>query len=118
MLVPLLALAMLHQSTEIQAVQKGSWLYSACKGAQRYLDAPTGHKPEEDSSNFDNCTSYIAGFIEGDNGIASCPPDEASLGTMLRLYLAYMDKNPKLLDNYRVLGLRTALREAYPCRQK
>ena len=108
-------LAMVQQSNEILPMQKGSWLYAACKGAQRYSDAPRGHEPEEDSSNFDNCTSYIAGYIESDNGISSCPPDGASLGTMFRLYLAYMDKHPKLLDAYRISGIRSAMREAYPC---
>jgi hypothetical protein len=39
----------------------------------------------------------------------------ASDGTLSRIYVAYMQKNPKLLDEYKGTGLFLALRDAYPC---
>jgi hypothetical protein len=115
MILPLLYLAMLQEPTRPEF--KGSWLYSACQGGKRFLDAPRGHQSDDDFSDFDKCSSYIAGFVEA-GAPNACPPDEASLGTMLRLYVAYMDGHPKLLDEHRLIGLRQALREAYPCRSK
>lgn len=64
MLATVLALAML-QKEEIPAFQKGSALYAQCKGALRFLDAAKAADAESDISNFDTCTSYIAGFVEG-----------------------------------------------------
>ena len=40
---------------------------------------------------------------------------EASVATMTRIYVAYMQKNPKLLDHHKSEGLVLALADAYPC---
>ena len=37
---------------------------------------------------------------------------------MTRIYVAYMQKNPKLLDQPKSLGLLDALMDAYPCQKK
>jgi hypothetical protein len=39
----------------------------------------------------------------------------ASMGTTIRVYVAYMDKNPKLMDEWMITGVGRALRENYPC---
>jgi hypothetical protein len=40
----------------------------------------------------------------------------ATKSTVVRVYLAYMDKHPKLFDVPKQIGLGLALRESYPCR--
>ena len=97
--------------------QRGTWLFQACQGAVRWMDAPITNKPVDDVENFDNCTAYLGGYIEGaDPGV--CPSPEATMGTFVRVYVAYMQKNPKMLDTWRTRGLEAAMRRAYPCRKK
>jgi hypothetical protein len=116
MLIPLVALAMMQsRPVEIPISQRGTWLFQACQGAVRWLDAPMSNKPNgEDAENFDNCTAYIGGFLESPDPHV-CTSSESTMGTYLRVYVAYMQKNPKLLDTRRSLGLESALSEAYPC---
>ena len=44
-----------------------------------------------------------------------CLPNEASYGTIIRLYVLYMEKNPKKLDDLPIVGMLYALADAYPC---
>jgi hypothetical protein len=112
MLAPILALAL---QPEIPVPFRGSMLYQQCKGAIRWLDAPDSAKPSADSENFDNCTAYIGGFLEGAAAEGTCGTVDATIGTIAHVYVAFMDKNPKLLDGYRFTGFHFAFREAYPC---
>jgi hypothetical protein len=41
--------------------------------------------------------------------------EKCGLGTLARVYVAYMEKHPKLLDAYKSEGLFDALVDAYPC---
>jgi hypothetical protein len=83
------------------------------------MDAPESSKPREDDENFDNCASYISGFVDGLGPTpGGCPSPDATVGTLIRVYVAYMEKNPKWLDDYRFVGLLRAIREAYPCPTK
>jgi hypothetical protein len=41
-----------------------------------------------------------------------------SMGTVIRTYVAYMEKNPKLLEAYRGVGLHMAILEAWACPAK
>jgi hypothetical protein len=119
MLAPLLILA-LHlqiQTTEVPEIVRGTGLFQSCKGAIRWMDAPEAAKPRADDENFDNCTAYIGGFIEG-RAIVGCEPPDATFGTLARVYVAYMEKNPKLLDNFRFVGLQLAITDSYPCHLK
>lgn len=40
---------------------------------------------------------------------------DASEGTMIRVYVAYMDRNPKLMDELMILGVVSSLHDSYPC---
>jgi hypothetical protein len=40
----------------------------------------------------------------------------ATTGTIARVYVAYMQKNPKMFDVEKSVGLTNALIENYPCR--
>lgn len=117
MIAPLLLLAATLQTPPSVPPEdpKGYWLFHACKGTIRWWDAPISNKPNEEIENFDNCTSYINGFIEASLSLGDCLLPEGSNGTIVRKYVAYMERNPKLLDEDRVVGLRAALRNRYPC---
>ncbi len=62
------------------------------------------------------CVAYIDGFTDGLNleRDTVCVVG-ASLGTLSRVYISYMEKNPRLLDEHKVVGLRRALLDIYPC---
>jgi hypothetical protein len=96
----LLATAAQAHTGEIPVHRRGEWLFQACKGAVRWLDSPASSKVDHpDASNFDNCTAYIGGFLESPSTGKACLSDDASsMGTILRVYVVYMEKNPKLLD--------------------
>jgi hypothetical protein len=42
--------------------------------------------------------------------------DGASVGTLSRVYVAYMQANPKMMDEYESHGLFMAFAVAYPCK--
>jgi hypothetical protein len=119
MLTPLLLLALtLKVPALIPETQRGTWLYQACQGAQRFLDNPYDAKTSADQgSNFDNCTAYLAGYLEGPTA-ETCPTAESTMGTYVRVYVLFMQKHPKLLDMWRSVGLQEAMRDAYPCSKK
>ncbi|MEO6982203.1 MAG: Rap1a/Tai family immunity protein [Edaphobacter sp.] len=116
MLIPLIAFAMFAQSgSGVPQRERGATLFEACQVTVRIIDNPTteGNSVAVATS----CTSYIDGFTDG---LESAPADlvcisGASMGTLARVYVAYMQKNPKLLDQYRGVGLLLALSESYPC---
>ncbi len=62
------------------------------------------------------CTAYIDGFTESGNSLFCM--DSSSVATVVRIYVAYMQKNPKLLDQPKSLGLLDALMGDYPCPTK
>jgi hypothetical protein len=46
---------------------------------------------------------------------SDCLDDDASLDTVIRIYIAYMVKNPKQMDRPMFYGAKLALNESYPC---
>ncbi len=108
MIVPLLAVAMALQSS--YANQRGSALYAHCQEAIRILDNPSAGGDLQSAT---ECTAYIDGFSEA-GGTLFCT-DSASVATMTRIYVAYMQKNPKFLDQPKSLGLLESLMDSYPC---
>ena len=64
--------------------------------------------------------SYCVGFLNGFTGNLDATnhticTNGASMGSVVRAYVAFMDKNPSLLQEDRRIGLRLALQEAYAC---
>ncbi len=70
----------------------------------------------EDEYHAGVCFGFIGGTVQGLNTMkVSCPPRSATLNTMVRVYLAYMNKHPKSLDFDRSAGVYGAMKDAYPC---
>ncbi len=64
-----------------------------------------------------SCVGYIQGFVQAIElfGPRAICTERASWGTMARIFVAYMDAHPKLMDQHKALDLREALIETYPC---
>ncbi len=119
MLIPVFAFAMLlPQYVTKDNVNKGSRLNSACQAELRLLDQTT-RDLEEDSYEGQFCEGYISGINDGlmAEGTSVCT-DGAAEGTLIRVYVLYMQQHPKLLDEHLSVGARKAFTEAYPCRAK
>ena len=99
------------------AQSRGADLFHDCQADIRLLDAP-------DATSFSNsdfedsqfCVGYFRAF--GDfiaMEHTSICVGEARLDTTIRVYVAYMDKHPKLMDDPMILGVVLALKASYPC---
>jgi len=114
MLAPLLALALLQQSAS--ASESGTSLSRDCQAHERI--AANGTASGADYYFGAHCVGYIDGFIDGILVISPSPPIcpvHASMGTMVKVYLAYVQQHPVLLDKPAYEGLFAALSDAYPC---
>jgi Rap1a immunity proteins len=115
MIAPILALALAAApQTDPASFQRGSGLYHDCKGAARYIDTSESIHTVEEGSQFDRCTFYIQGYVDGAPDGRFCA-GRATIGTFVKVYVAYMEKTPKVLDEPRYVGLFLALQDAYPC---
>jgi hypothetical protein len=111
MLVPLLALAMISPD------DRGSVLYADCKSFVAALDH-TANQGHIDTLGASRCSGYIEGILDGANGLRGFCAENATVGTIARVYIAYMDKNPKMFDEREGTGFISALQENYPCPAK
>ena len=111
--LPMLALG---QSTHVDDYDKGSKLFQQCKTSVRLQDAPDTMPRSNEMVESVSCVSYIAGFLDGIDigGGRICMP-ESSMGTLARIYVVYMEKNPKMFEIQKSVGLANALMDAYPC---
>jgi len=112
MLAPVLALAMFAQDSP-NLNSRGSALFAHCQEAVRIFD---NVRVAGDLQSATECTAYIDGFTDSGNSLICT--GNASVSTMTRIYVAYMQKYPKLLDQPKSLGLLDALMDAYPCQKK
>jgi hypothetical protein len=99
---------------------KGSWLYHVCSAHVRGQDAS---KPDSDDLALAlHCNEYIDGFIDGMTSSPTprpfCPSPETNENTIIRVYVAFMKGNPKLMDAYRGIGFLLAMKKNYPCTNK
>jgi hypothetical protein len=84
------------------------------------MEMPTTATVESDvAADANTCLDYVDGFF-GAIALTNNPicADGASLGTIIRIYVAYMQKNPKFMDADKNLGLYAAMISAYPCKKK
>jgi hypothetical protein len=119
MILPLLAIALAapQATPEIPLIYRGSTLFQNCQADVRTMDIPDA---KQDYVAAAHCQSYIAGamaglYVAGYKGICA---DSASFGTLSRVYVAYMQKHPKLLDSHQMDGFMQAMLDAYPCAAK
>ena len=118
MLAPLLVLAMAAQvRADLSPIDRGSDLFQKCQTDVRMTDNQNAGATSVDYQQAAACIAYIDGFTDGLQDGSYCVIG-ASLGTLARVYVAYMGKHPKLLDEYKSIGLVEALRDAYPCPKK
>lgn len=104
-----------QDSKNLPDYEKGSWLFHACKADVRNMDSSNGGEVADlDLAN--ECLDYFGGFSEALllKKSTLCTGN-ASIGTMVRVYVDYMEKHPKLLDEHRGIGLFISLTENYPC---
>jgi hypothetical protein len=95
--------------------EMGIDLYHDCQAEVRIDDSPS--PSNQDITPAQSCISYISGFIDGlalggDNFICA---ESATMNTAIRVYVAYMDKNPALMDQPKWAGLYQALAVTYHC---
>jgi len=114
MLIPLLAVAMSIQSADSD---KGSDLYRECKNWVALVDK-TRKLDELDTFEAGTCRGYIDGISSGLISLGVTCPGNATMGTMIRVYLVYVDKHPKVLDFPPSAGVYGAFEETYPCHKK
>ena len=96
---------------------QGSSLYRDCQAEVRLMELPSLTKAAQPDL-IDG--SYCVGFVNGFTGNLGSATDAicingASTGSVVRAYVAFMEKNPKLLQEDRRVGLRLALKQAYAC---
>ena len=75
--------------------------------------------------NAQHCFGYVEGFMDGmgnemlrlhDKNKREAPCyKEIRIETLIKVYLAFMEKNPKYLDYAEGITLRMAVDDAYPC---
>ena len=62
------------------------------------------------------CYGFIGGVVQGLNTMqVSCPSSAATLNTIVRVYLTYIESHPKALGLDRSAGVYGAMKEVYPC---
>jgi hypothetical protein len=97
---------------------KGAVLYSECKAYIALVDK-TRSIDSDAMLDAGTCLGYISGFTDvvalGSSTVCLKPVTAA---TLIRVYIAYMDKNPKLFEEPRNLTVALALTDAYPCPAK
>ncbi len=105
------------QTASNEEVHQGSYLYKSCHAAVRLMNSSTSVEAGDSIEESDFCLGYFTAFVDMNElqGHSSICLDNASEGTMIRVYVAYMDRNPKLMDELMILGVVSALHDGYPC---
>ena len=121
MLLIILALGLSQQREVIPESHKGSALYRECQAAVTAQDHSSKIPiSENDIRAALECAAYIDGFTDGvaalDRGTV-CIEEDVPMGTLIRVYLAYMVRNPKMMDDYKAIGVYGAYKETYPCKK-
>ena len=115
MLAFLIAFAMIQSDKP----DTGAKLYDSCRASVRLLE--TDNPSDDDNQASQYCSGYLHGVTEAlavANVKPFCIPDNATYGTAIRLYVEYMAKNPKNMDDIPIVGLILSLKNSYPCAVK
>ena len=104
-------------SPAVPVPQRGTTLFLDCKQRIRIIDSPTPDDGDmmEEFRQSEHCFAYIQGYLDASASRTGICLAGASFDTLIRVYIAYMEKHPTLLDAHMAYGLRTALMDAYPC---
>jgi Rap1a immunity proteins len=115
MIAPILALAIMQSASTVPAQDRGSNLYDQCRATIRVQNGTGDGGLDDLHSN--SCVAYIDGFTDGllVAGDTLICVEGATLATIARVYIAYMEAHPKLMDSGKADGLLHALLENYRC---
>lgn len=95
----------------------GSWLYGQCKNAVIMQGLAVGETNRAEVMQAGRCLGYIDGQLDlysVDHPGRFCMGD-ARYGTIAKVYVAYVDAHPKVLDEHRALGFVQMLAAEYSC---
>ena len=105
------------QTNSTDEQSRGSDLFHACQASVGIADAPNGRGlSNDDYEHSEFCRGYFMAFNDFNNiHRSTICIGGASVGTTIRVYVAYRDKNPKQMDGWMIEGALLALGESYPC---
>lgn len=120
MLAPLFLLASVAAQPPapdpVAELSKGSALLRVCRAEVRLMDLPSlTEASPSDLLNGSYCVGYLNGFVANLSTATKICTDSTPMGTLVRAYVGFLDKNPDLLGEDRRLGLSMALYDAFPC---
>ena len=95
---------------------KGSHLYGSCQAAVRMTDNPNSQQARTELASSTYCFGYLAGYIDALNVLTNkACLNGASLNTVARAYVNFMQRNPALLEEAKALGVVMALKDSFSC---
>ena len=98
-------------------IVKGAALYKSCQAEVRLMELPDiSQATQPDLIDGSFCVGFVNGFTGNLHGtrIGVCT-NGSSMGEVVKAYVAFMEKNPRLMDEDRRIGLGMALESTYPC---
>ena len=98
-------------------IVKGAALYRSCQAEVRLMELPdVSHATQPDLIDGAFCVGFVNGFTGNLSGarVGVCT-NGSNMGTVVKVYVTFMNENPKLMDEDRRVGLGMALQIAYPC---
>lgn len=120
MLLPLLFLALpsTHTISGIeQNAASGSALMQSCQAELRLAtSAAVADAVPRDLIGASYCIGYVNGFVGNvpEHQVSICTREQPMID-LVRVYVDFMQRNPRYLELDKRLGLRSALEEAFPC---
>ena len=111
-----LAVVLLPHAAVAPEPTGGARLYRACQASIRMADAGA-QASLVDAARGNLCVGYLSGYqdaLDAAKARGLCVPN-VTTEAIIRVYVAYMDKHPKLLESDMATGVHGALFEAYPC---
>ena len=117
MIVPFLALAIFQQTASVSQNTRGTILFHQCQAVIRLDDSPSTF-PDQDLATANHCLDFIQGFSEGLSAGGQACFNGAGHGTLVRVYVKFMETHPTYLDQDKGIGFYVAMLQAYPCAKK
>lgn len=111
----MLALPLLLFAGQVAApadLSRGSHLYGSCQVAVRWSDDPASAQAKVELASSTYCLGYLGGLNVLKEQVCL---RGASLNTIARVDVLYMQKNPTLMEEGRALGLLLSLKSSYGC---
>lgn len=110
-----------QSTTPLSSGEKGTSLYHACKTYASLRDTNGSSGGYLEFGEAGACQGYVDGFMNSylwwhsQIGNDFCFDRDTTYEGIIRVYVLYMDKHPKLLDAPKYVGFMRAMQENYPC---